>query len=140
MPPACYVPLRKVISSQVLRAFPSGAPRTDSPCTAGRARWKIENEGNHTLNTQGYHFKHNFGHGTQHLSNLLTTMNLLAYLLHTTLDLQDTSYRSIRGLLPSRRTFFEHLRALLQYFPFDSWDHLMAFMLNGLASPPPATG
>jgi hypothetical protein len=108
--------------------------------TAGRTRWKIENEGNNTLKTQGYHFEHNFGHGKQHLSNLLTTMILLAYLLHTTLDLLDTSYRSIRGLLPSRRTFFEHLRALLQYFPFDTWEHLMAFMLDGLASPPPATG
>lgn len=108
--------------------------------TAGRTRWKIENEGNNTLKTQGYHFEHNFGHGKQHLSNLLTTLILLAYLLHTTLDLLDTSYRSVRGKLPSRRTFFEHLRALLQYFPFDSWDHLMAFMLDGLATPPPATG
>jgi len=31
--------------------------------TAGRARWKIENENNNTLKTKGYHLEHNFGHG-----------------------------------------------------------------------------
>ncbi len=30
---------------------------------AGRSRWKIENENNNTLKTQGYHFEHHFGHG-----------------------------------------------------------------------------
>jgi hypothetical protein len=44
----------------------------------------------------------------------------------------DACYRAVRSLLPSRRTFFEHLRALLQYIPFDNWDHLMRFMLDGL--------
>jgi hypothetical protein len=30
--------------------------------TAGRARWKIENENNYTLKTKGYNFEHNFEH------------------------------------------------------------------------------
>ncbi len=30
---------------------------------AGRARWKIENEGFNTLKDQGYHLEHNIGHG-----------------------------------------------------------------------------
>src|SRR5262249_20245738 len=34
----------------------------------GRARWKIENETFNTLKNQGYHFEHNYGHGTQNLS------------------------------------------------------------------------
>lgn len=100
--------------------------------TAGRARWKIENENNNVLKNQGYHFNHNFGHGKQYLSNLLATLILLAYLLHTTLDWVDVAYHSVRRLLPSRRTFFEHLRALMQYVLFDSWKHLMSFMLDGL--------
>jgi hypothetical protein len=103
--------------------------------TAGRARWKIENENNNTLKTKGYHFDHNFGHGTQHLANLLATMNLLAFLTHTVLEWIDRAYCAIRGLLPSRRTFFEHLRALVQYIPFNDWFHLMRFMLNGLDPP-----
>jgi hypothetical protein len=100
--------------------------------SAGRARWKIENENNNTLKTKGYHFKHNFGHGQQHLSNLFATLILLAFLAHTTLDWVDAPYRAVRETLPSRRTFFEHLRALIQYLPFDDWDHLMQFMLQRL--------
>jgi hypothetical protein len=100
--------------------------------SAGRARWKIENENNNTLKTKGYHFEHNFGHGKQHLSNLFATWILLAFLVHTTLDWIDSDYRAVRSALPSRRTFFEHLRALIQYLPFDDWDHLMQFMTQRL--------
>lgn len=102
---------------------------------AGRARWKIENENNNTLKTKGYHFEHNFGHGKKNLSNLLATMILMAFLLHTALDMLDVRYRAVRAALPSRRTFFEHMRALLHYLPFDNWDHLMTFMLNSLTKP-----
>jgi hypothetical protein len=97
---------------------------------AGRVRWKIENENNNTLKTKGYHFEHNFGHGKQSLSNLFATMILLAFLAHTTLDWIDAPYRAVRDALPSRRTFFEHLRALIHYLPFDDWDHLMQFMIK----------
>jgi len=60
---------------------------------------------------------------------------LLAYLTHTALDWLDERYHAIRAILPSRRTFFEHMRALIQYIFFDSWDQLMGFMLDGLNSP-----
>lgn len=107
---------------------------------SGRCRWKIENENNNVLKNHGYHFDHNFGHGQHHLANLMATLVLLAYLLHTTLDWVDAYYRAVRGLLPSRRTFFEHLRALMQYLPFDDWDHLMRFMLKGLNGTIPDSG
>lgn len=107
---------------------------------AGRARWKIENENNNTLKTKGYHFEHNFGHGKQHLSNLFATLILLAFLVHTTLDWIDAPYRAVRDALPSRRTFFEHLRALIQYLPFDDWDHLMQFMTQRLNPQPIDSG
>jgi hypothetical protein len=99
---------------------------------ASRARWQIENGGNNVLKTKGYHFDHNFGHGELNLSNVLATMILLAYLTHTALDWLDKRYHAIRAILPSRRTFFEHMRALTQYILFDSWDHLMGFMMDGL--------
>ena len=98
---------------------------------AGRARWKIENENNNVLKNHGYHFEHNFGHGKQHLSNLLATLNLLAFLTHTALEWLDEAYRAVRNAAPSRRTFFENLRALLQFIPFDNWQHLMQFMQYG---------
>jgi hypothetical protein len=98
-------------------------------------------ENNNTLKTKGYHFDHNFGHGKHFLANLFATLILLAFLVHTALDWIDTRYAKVRGLLlPSRRTFFEHLRALLQYLPFDDWDHLMRFMQQRLAPNAPDTG
>jgi hypothetical protein len=106
---------------------------------AARARWKIENENNNTLKTKGYHFEHNFGHGKQNLANLFATMILMAFLLHTALHFMDRRYITVRDLLPSRRTFFEHLRALLQYLPFDDWDALLLFMHQRLAPAPPNT-
>lgn len=99
---------------------------------AGRTRWKVENENNNTLKTKGYNLEHNFGHGQQHLASLLATLNILSFLFHTVLDLLDQKYRLLRAHLPTRKTFFEDLRALTRYMYFDSWDHLLTFMLQGL--------
>lgn len=106
---------------------------------AGRARWKIENENNNTLKTKGYHLEHNFGHGKQHLSSLLVTMNILAFLFHGFLMFCDENYRLIRDALPTRATFFEHIRALTHYICFDSWHALMDFMMRGLEIGPYAS-
>jgi len=103
---------------------------------AGRARWKGENE--NTLKTKGYNLTHNFGHGKQHLSALLASLNLLAFLFHTLLELLDSSYRCLRQFLP-RKTFFDDLRALTRYLCFDSWEALMAFMTRGLELQAPDT-
>ena len=99
---------------------------------SGRARWKIENENNNTLKTKGYHLEHNFGHGKKHLSSLLAAMNILAFLFHTFLSFADQAYRLIRADLPTRKTFFDDLRALLRYMRFESWESLMDFMMRGL--------
>ena len=98
----------------------------------GRARWKSENETNNVLKTKGYHLEHNFGHGQQHLANFMITLNLLAFLFHTLLDLLDEQYQALRQELVTRQDFFNDLRALLRYMLFDNWNHLMHFMLVGL--------
>lgn len=61
---------------------------------------------------------------------------ILAYLMHTVLDLLDQRYQAVRAQLPSRTTFFEHLRALAQYLPFNDWNELFDFMLEGLKPAP----
>lgn len=99
---------------------------------AGRTRWKVENENNNTLKTKGYNLEHNFGHGKQHLSSVLATLNILSLLFHTLLELLDLKYKLLRSHLPTRKTFFDDLRALTRYMYFDSWDHLLTFMLEGL--------
>ncbi len=98
----------------------------------GRSRWKIENENNNILKTKGYHLEHNFGHGGQHLSNFLMTLNLLSYLFHTVAQIFDLRYIRIRGALGSRKTFFQDVQALTKYFFYESWNHLLIAMLQGL--------
>lgn len=99
---------------------------------AGHTRWKVENENNNTLKTKGYNLEHNFGHGKQHLSSFLATLNILSLLFHTLLELLDQKYKLLRAHLPTRKTFFDDLRALTRYLYFDSWNHLLTFMLQGL--------
>jgi len=98
----------------------------------GRARWKVENENNNVLKTKGYHLEHNFGHGRQYLSSLLLSLNLLAFLFHTVLELVDAQYRQVREALRTRRRFFQDIETLLRYFVFPDWEALFAFMLKGL--------
>ena len=64
--------------------------------SAGRSRWKTENENHNVLKTKGYHLEHNFGHEQRHLACFLLTLNLLAFLFHTVLQLVDKSYQQIR--------------------------------------------
>jgi len=108
---------------------------------AGRTRWKVENENNNTLKTKGYNFEHNFGHGKQYLASFLATLNILSLLFHTLLELVDDKYQLLRAHLPTRKTFFDDLRALTRYLVFDSWEHLLIFMIQGLelALPPNST-
>ena len=92
----------------------------------------IENENNNILKTKGYHLEHNFGHGKNHLSNLLLTLNLLAFLFHTALEMFDETYKRIRDDLPTRKTFFDDIRALTRYMCFNSWELMLTFMARGL--------
>jgi len=104
---------------------------------AGRSRWKIENENNNTLKTKGYHFEHNYGHGKQHLSSLLASLIILAFLVHTVLDWADGKFQLLRQKLPSRKRLFNDIKTLTSYLCFDSWDALMDFMLESFNKPTP---
>jgi len=107
---------------------------------AGRCRWKIENEDFNTLKTKGYHFEHNFGHGKKYLAQTLLSLNILAFLFHTALEFLDERCATLRGMLPRRDTFFQHIAALLQYLPFANWQSLLEFMIRARrdgAGPPP---
>jgi hypothetical protein len=84
------------------------------------------------LKTKGYHLEHNFGHGHKHLSNVLATLNLLAFLTHTIQEITNGAYQVLRKKLGARKTFFQDLRALTRYLVFDSWDALFQFMADGL--------
>jgi hypothetical protein len=82
------------------------------------------------LKTKGYHLEHNFGHGQEHLAACLLTLNLLAFLFHTVLQLVDTSYQQIRQQRGTRRGFFQDILSLTKYLLFESWQQLIDFMLS----------
>ena len=100
----------------------------------GRTRWKIENENNNTLKTKGYHLEHNFGHGKENLSELLVSMNILAFLFHAVLGFLDENYTKARAKR-TRERFFNDVESLTTHIYFISWDILMAFMSKGRDSP-----
>jgi hypothetical protein len=102
---------------------------------AGRARWKIENEAFNVLKTKGYNLEHNFGHGTQHLSSVLATLNLLAFACHAVCDIADKAWKAARRELVVRQGFFQTLVALTAYLLFPSWHQLLQTM--AFARPPP---
>ncbi len=109
-----------------------------SIAASGRSRWKVENEGFNVLKNHGYHFEHNFGHGEQHLSSVLLSLLLLAFLCHSVLARSCVTYQAVRRELGARRTFFNDLRALTRYLYFPSWQRLLTFMYHQLDLPPEA--
>lgn len=97
---------------------------------SGRTRWKVENESNNILKNQGYNLEHNFGHGQENLSEILLSLNLLAFLFHNVLDLVNGMYQKVREILRTRKAFFNDIRALLRYIWFESWSDLLVFILT----------
>jgi hypothetical protein len=103
----------------------------------GRARWKIENESFNTLKNQGYNLEHNFGHGQQNLSAVLTTLNLLAFACHTVCGLAIPLWRAAAEAIGTRKRFFEHLRSITVFLVFPSWGDLLETLAFVRPSPRP---
>jgi hypothetical protein len=118
----CEVTLTREDTGEQLykNAFATDFEVTDTTVEAivrdGRARWKVENENNNVLKTKGYHLEHNFGHGDHHLASLLLSLNLLAFLFHTVLDLVDEQYQAIRQTLGTRRRLFPGFGSFVALF------------------------
>jgi hypothetical protein len=110
--------------------------KTPDVVACGRARWKSENENNNVLKNHGYHINHNFGHGQEHLSTTLLTLNLLAFLLHTIAQVADEVYQQVRQALGKRRTFFNDVEALMRYLIFSDWQSVLRFMFVQLELEP----
>jgi hypothetical protein len=132
----CELTLTRVSDGKVLyhNAFITDHRLSDATVapvvSAGRSRWKTENENHNVLKTKGYHLEHNFGHGKHHLAPFLLTLNLLAFLFHTVLQLVDPPYQQIRQQRGTRKGFFQDILSLTKYFLFTSWQHLIDFMLS----------
>ena len=97
---------------------------------AGRSRWQIENETFNTLKNQGYHFEHNYGHGTQ---NLATVLALLMFLAFTVDQIQQRCwelFRRVRAGLRTKAKLWESLRSLFKVLLFRTMEALYRRMAS----------
>jgi len=91
----------------------------------GRARWKIENETYNTLKNLGYNFKHNYGHGKEHLSAVFCLLMILAFLIDQVQELACSLFQTAKKCAGgSYRGLWEEMRVLFRYFVMDSWEIL----------------
>ena len=111
------------------------AKNVEAIAACARARWKIENECFNCIARHGQNFKHNFGHGKDGLANLLATLNLLAFALHTALDILPGRWRQCREYMATRRAFFMRLDVFVQEFVFRDWPRLLDTLLHRRAPP-----
>ena len=114
---------------------------TDVPVTArnvyhlmrgGRARWKIENETFNTLKNQGYHFEHNYGHGTKNLSVMFAMVMMLAFLVDQTQQLCCALCQAVWVKLGSKRLFWERMRSLFYAYRLESMWELLEALWYGI--------
>ncbi len=77
---------------------------------AARSRWKIENETFNTLKNAQY-LEHNFGHGTQHLSDTFAALMLLAFLIDQLLEMACPVMKQIFAKCYTRTATWERLRS-----------------------------
>ena len=103
----------------------------------GRARWKIENEPFNTLKNPGYHFEHNDGHGTQHLSVVFAMLMMLAFLVDQTQQLCCALFQTVWAQLGSQRMLWERMRALFYDDAFTSMRQLFEALLYGFKKSSP---
>jgi hypothetical protein len=69
-----------------------------------------------------------------HLDSFPQIQNTTAFLLHTVLGLVDERYQRIRVQRGTRKGFFQDILSLTKYLFFESWHHLLDFMLDDSVS------
>ncbi len=69
---------KRTCASSFFTGLATTADNAEPIARAGRARWKIENEGFNCLARHGRKFNRNFGHGKDALANVLAVRNLFA--------------------------------------------------------------
>jgi hypothetical protein len=95
---------------------------------AGRGRWKIENETFNTLKNQGYHFEHNYGHGTQHLATVLALLMMLAFLVDQIQQRCSQVFCQVWRGLGTKAKGWELRRSLFRVLKFPLMDHLDRYL------------
>jgi Transposase DDE domain len=110
--------------------LPLSARTVEPVMRGGRGRWKIENETFNTLKNQGYHFEHNYGHGTQNLATVLALLMFLAFTVDQMLQRCWEIFRRVRAGLRTKAKLWESLRSLFRVQLFQSMTALYQQMAH----------
>jgi hypothetical protein len=102
----------------------------------GRSRWKVENETFNTLKNQGYHFEHNFGHGTMNLSTVFAMLMMLAFLVDQVQQICCSLFQAVLIKVRTKRALWDKIRSHYRHFVFESMQHLYQVMLHDLGKVP----
>lgn len=98
--------------------------------TAGRARWKVENETFNTLKNLGYNFEHNYGHGKQHLSTNFCLLMMLAFLIDQIQEACCTVFQGCKKKMGTYRGLWHKMCVLFQTVALSSWENLYEVILG----------
>ena len=90
----------------------------------GRSSCKIENEKFNTLQNQGYHFEHKYGHGKKHLSTVLSYLMLLAFHDDQLIQRYNKIFLKIWQMTKSKIRIWETLRSLFSVKSFPNFKEL----------------
>jgi hypothetical protein len=124
----CMETIDKTGKTKSTKAFVTSLPVTRDNVaelvSAGRTRWKIENETFNVMKNNGYELEHNFGHGKKFLASTLAAMNILAFAWHNVLDVLGSSWKAARETVGKRTTFFQEMLTLTKFAAFPSWESL----------------
>jgi len=88
------------------------------------------NEGFNVLKNQGYHLKHNYGHGKQYLGFNNYNLNLLSFLLHQICELKDKNYKKCCNKLGNKALIWQKIRDYVESIIFKEWSEIFEYMLN----------
>jgi hypothetical protein len=98
--------------------------------SAGRCRWKNENECFNVMKNHGYSMEHNYGHGEKNLAFNFYLLTLLVFSFHQIFELVDSQYQRCREKFGSKKHFWEKLRSWIDLLIFKSWEDLLNFALK----------
>jgi len=98
---------------------------------AGRSRWKIENETFNTLKNQGYHFKHNFGHGHKNLCTNFALLMMLAFLIDQIQQLINEVFQKALEKLGRKKYLWRDIRSYFTTLPIASMEMIYNVIIHG---------
>lgn len=105
--------------------------------TVARTRWKIENETFNTLKNQGYHLKHNYGHGTKYLATNFAILTFLIFLTDQIAQCLDEAFQKALETCKTKKALWEKVRQVFDLLPALSMNAIYRFIaLNRQANHP----